>query len=189
MTKRLTLVGGVILVLIILVVINMFSQNRYRTQTVDVFSIDPDEVYRIRIEKGTDTLELTLVDTSWQIVGNDSLVVKKRSLDNFFKNVLTIKRQSIVSKNPAKWIKYSVDDSTGTFLTLKDVAGEVLSRVVFGNSKTDWSRNYVRFPGKPEVYQTNANIIYQLQTRETYWGEKPKPKPTPEVPPPDTTTS
>lgn len=187
MTKRLTWAGGILLVLIVLVIINMFSQNRYRTQTVDVFAIDPDEVYGIRIEKGGDTLELALVDTSWKIVGNDSLVVKKRPLDNFFKNVLTVKRQSVVSKNPAKWIKYSVDDSTGTFLTLKDVAGTELSRVVFGNSKTDWSRNYVRFPGDPQVYQTNANIIYQLQTRETYWGEKPKPKPEPV--PTDTTAS
>ena len=60
-------------------------------------------------------------------------------------------------------------------LTLLNDAGDTLNRVIFGRSKSNYNRNYVRIGNNPNVYQTNTNVIYQLQTRPTYWGQKPKP--------------
>ena len=46
--------------------------------------------------------------------------------------------------------------------------------VQFGNSSSDYSRCYVRSNEIPNVYLTNNNIMYHLQTRPEFWGEKHK---------------
>ena len=51
---------------------------------------------------------------------------------------------------------------------------------VFGRSKSDYSRSYIRIGDDPNVYLSDQNVTYMLSTRETYWGQKPKV----EVPPP-----
>jgi hypothetical protein len=38
----------------------------------------------------------------------------------------------------------------------------------------------VRIGDDPNVYLADENVTYMLNTRETYWGEKPKE----EIPPP-----
>ena len=76
--------------------------------------------------------------------------------------------------NPKKYGKYSVDDSTGTHLAVIDSKGETISYYVFGRSKSDYSRSYVRLGNDPKVYLADQNITYMLQTRPTYWGEKQK---------------
>ncbi len=166
---------GAVVILIILFLINHMGQKKHTTQSENLFTCNPDDVFNIIIEKEGNKLEITRMDTIWQIVGHDSLVIKRRQVDNFFTNVFTTKRQSIISRNPEKWATYSVDDSTGTLLTLLNDAGDTLNRVIFGRSKSNYNRNYVRIGNNPNVYQTNTNVIYQLQTRPTYWGQKPKP--------------
>ena len=44
-----------------------------------------------------------------------------------------------------------------------------------GRSKTNWSQNAIRINDGSHVYLTSKNILHRLQTRLTYWGEKPKP--------------
>ena len=49
---------------------------------------------------------------------------------------------------------------------------------LFGNSGQDWQHNYIRKHGSSDVYRTNDNVFFLLNTNSTYWGEKPpKPKP------------
>ena len=50
---------------------------------------------------------------------------------------------------------------------------------LFGNSGQDWQHNYIRKHGSPDVYRTNDNVFFLLNTNSTYWGKKPpEPKPT-----------
>ncbi|MBC8174088.1 MAG: DUF4340 domain-containing protein [Candidatus Marinimicrobia bacterium] len=175
MTKNMKILLGVVVILIILFLINYMGQKKHTTQSENLFTCNPDDVFNIIIEEEGEKLEIVRIDTIWQIVGHDSLEIKRRQVDNFFTNVFTTKLQSIISRNPEKWAIYSVDDSTGTFLTLLNDTGDTLNRVIFGRSKSNYSRNYVRIGDDLNVYQTNSNVIHQLQTRPTYWGEKPKP--------------
>jgi len=49
---------------------------------------------------------------------------------------------------------------------------------LFGNSGQDWQHNYIRKHGSPDVYRTNDNVFFLLNTNSTYWGKKPpEPKP------------
>ena len=84
-----------------------------------------------------------------------------------------------ISENPEKYGKYSVDDSTGTHLAVINSEGKTVGYYVFGRSKSDYSRSYIRIGDDPKVYLVDQNVTYMLSTRETYWGEKPKE----EVPP------
>ena len=45
---------------------------------------------------------------------------------------------------------------------------------IFGRSKSDYSRAYVRIWNDPTVYLADENVLYMLSTKVTYWGEKPK---------------
>lgn len=175
MTKNIKILLGAVVILIILFFINRMGQKKHTTQSEDLFTCNANDICNIVIEKEGEKLEIARIDTIWKIVGHDSLIIKQPRLDNFFTRVLTTKRQSIISRNQEKWATYSVDDSTGTFITLLNYAGDSLDRMVFGRSKSNYSRNYVRIGDDPNVYQTNSNVIYQLQTQPTYWGEKPKP--------------
>jgi hypothetical protein len=68
-----------------------------------------------------------------------------------------------------------VDDSLGTHLTLVGWEGDTLGTWVFGTSRSDWGKNYVRIGDGPEVYLTDAGVIFHLNTMATFWGEPPKP--------------
>jgi hypothetical protein len=72
-----------------------------------------------------------------------------------------------------------VDDSLGTKVTFYDFNEEVIGEAIFGRSKSDWQRSYVRLIGEDNVYMTNENVINRLQTRPTFWGKKPPPPPEP----------
>ena len=53
-----------------------------------------------------------------------------------------------------------------------DFNNDVIETFVFGRSSSDFSRCYIRLGDKPEVYLVNQNIMFNLQTRPEYWGEK-----------------
>ena len=202
MTKQAKVFLIILAVLVILYFINTRMQDKYTAKDTDLFSKDREHVTRIYVQKNDEELELVKVDTLWTITNHDSLNVKKNIINNFFDDIEGIEREeSPVSTNPKNWNKYSVDDSAGTHLTLYGLNDKELGRYVLGRSKTNWSQNAIRINDGSNVYLTSKNILHRLQTKPTYWGEKPKPieeelkedslsmpgTPTITFPPPDTT--
>ena len=68
-----------------------------------------------------------------------------------------------------------VGDSTGTRLDFLDYNGEYLGSIIVGRSNAEWSSSNVRIEDEVEVYQTNDNVSWQLNTSPTHWGEVPAP--------------
>jgi len=174
-----------IAVLLALYFINVSNQGKYVTSSHEVFPVETTDLSRFVISKDNQKIELTRKDTLWKIVGNDSLWVKQIIMDNFLDRAIKVQRETMISKNPEKWDTYSVDDSNGVRLQLFDQNGKEIGSAIFGRSKSEWSKNFVRMGDEKEVFQTNESILHQLQTRPTYWGEKPKPLTPPEA---DTTS-
>ncbi|MFQ6678624.1 MAG: DUF4340 domain-containing protein [Fidelibacterota bacterium] len=183
MTKQWKIILIAIAGLSAIYVINISNQGKHTTSAVEIFPVKPDDISSFVITEGDQTIELTRKDTLWEITGNDSLNVKKFTIKNFLTKSLNVKRETMISKNPEKWNTYSVDDSNGVRLELFDQNGSEIGSAIFGRSKSEWSKNFVRVGNDKEVFQTNENILYQLQTRPNYWGEKPKP------PEPDSTST
>ena len=179
MTKNFKIALIVLVVLTGVYLLNIRSQGKLESTSTAIFTYDPEDVFKILIQTGEEAVELARIDTVWRISGNDTLVIKPRSIENLFDKVLKVNRGTIISENQEKYGKYSVDDSTGTHLAIINSEGKTVGYYVFGRSKSDYSRSYIRIGDDPKVYLVDQNVTYMLSTRETYWGEKPKE----EVPP------
>ena len=174
MTKNVQIALIVLVILVGIYFLNKSSQTKFESTSEAIFNDEPDDIFKFLIQKSEEAIELTRVDTLWRISGNDTLEVKSQSMDNLFDKVLKVNRGTIISENPQKYEKYSVDDSSGTHLAVINSKDETVGYYVFGRSKSDYSRSYVRVGGDPKVYLADQNVTYMLQTRPTYWGEKPK---------------
>ena len=179
MTKNMKISAAIFGVVVILYFISQSGQKKYHAQSNNVFSILMEEVYRFDVQKDSLYITLQRKDTTWQITGNDSLLIQTNRINDIENNVLTVKRESVVSKKPSKWQSFDVDDSLGTKITFYGFNDEVLGEAIFGRSKSDWQRSYVRLIGENNVYMTNENVINRLQARPTFWGKKPPPPPEP----------
>ncbi len=181
MVKNLRTIIIVVAVIIAALFLNRYLQGRYTTSSKAIFSGDTEKITQFTISKTGESITLVKMNGVWNIEGHDTLIVRQPRLDNLFNSVLTTEHETMVSKNPAKWNVYSVDDSMGIRLQLFDSKDQVLGDYYFGRSKADWSHNNFRFTGEDEVYLTSANVIYHLNTTATYWGEKPPPPPEPDT--------
>ena len=162
-------------ILIVVFLFNSLQQSKLETNSNQIFEIEKEDIFNIDISKADENISLFFDGQNWSIDGNDTLVVKENTINGFFNNVLKVKRTSMVSKNKNNWDKFNVGDSTGTNLVLRDHNNEILSNIIVGSSKAEWSSSNIRINDEVEVYQTNENISWQLNTSPTYWGEVPKP--------------
>ena len=174
MTKNVQIALIILVLLVGIYFLNKNSQTKHESTSERIFNDEPEDVFKFLIQKGEEAIELARVDTLWRISGNVTLKVKSRSMNNLFDKVLKVNRGTIISENPEKYGKYSIDDSTGIHLAIINSKGETVGYYVFGHSKSDYSRSYIRIGDDPKVYLADQNVTYMLSTRDTYWGEKPK---------------
>ena len=174
MTNNLKISTVVFGLLLIIFLINNNKQNSLLIQSNQIYEKNVNDIQKILIQKNNDAIELIRIDTTWKISGNDSLMIKEKSVEKFFDRVLTVNRETLISQNPEKYDKFSISDSLGTHLALINSQNETIAYYVFGKSNTDYSRSYVRIGNDKNVYLTDQNVTYMLNTEETYWGEVQK---------------
>lgn len=152
-----------------------FSKTRHTASGSPIFAGSRDDVQQVVIERGGERVELRLDGDVWRLVGHDSLEVREAPIDNLFDRVLNVERTTLMTRSADRWTVYSVDDSAGIRLSVRDAGGAELAAFVFGQSKRDWSKNYVRLGSGKAVYLTNNNITYYLNATPDFWGRKPEP--------------
>ena len=176
MNKSLQYLLVVFVVLLLLFFINQSQQNKYKISSEQIFQVNENEIHRILFEESGDSLVLVKSDTSWIMPQADTLDMKDRQINQFFEKIINGSYDMIMSKNPSKWGKFGVTDSTGKKVTLFSKENELLSSVIFSNKGQDYSHNFYRTIGANEVYRTTENVFYMINIRPTYWGSKPSPK-------------
>ena len=110
MTKSMKILLGVLLLIIILFFVSQSRQKRHFTQSSDVFTISMDKVNRFDIQKDSISISIERIDTTWQIAGNDSLLIQMNRINDVEQKILTVQRESMVSNNSKKWKTFNVDD-------------------------------------------------------------------------------
>jgi hypothetical protein len=160
-------------VLIALYLLTQMQQSGLETQSDAVFPEDQGTIQAIELWTKDDTLTINREGETWTIADHDTLAMRPNRMDTFLDKAMQVKRETLISKNPEKWSKYSVDDSSGTHVKLMDASGKAMVHAVFGRSTSDWSHNYVRTEGNDLVYLTDASVMHMLYPRATYWGEVP----------------
>ena len=162
-------------VLLLLFFINQSQQSKYRIASEAIFHVEEDNIYRILFtDSNGDSLVLVKSDTSWYLPQADTLEMKDRQINQFFEKVINGTYDMIMSKNPEKWNKFGVTDSSGKMVTLFDEDNTLILSIIFSNKGQDYSHNFYRTVGENEVYRTTENIFYMINTKPTYWGSKPK---------------
>ena len=162
-------------VLLLLFFINQSQQSKYRIASEAIFHVEEDNIYRILFtDSNGDSLVLVKSDTSWYMPQADTLEMKDRQINQLFEKVINGTYDMIISKNPEKWNKFGVTDSSGRMVTLFDEDNTLLLSIIFSNKGQDYSHNFYRTVGENEVYRTTENIFYMINTKPTYWGSKPK---------------
>tara|TARA_B100000945_G_C20413442_1_gene613883 strand:+ start:600 stop:1136 length:537 start_codon:yes stop_codon:yes gene_type:complete len=172
MKNKLYISIGLLLVLVLFYIINVNQQKNYQSTSNQIFNFNKEQVNKFLIKSESTTIEIQKVDTSWVIANNDSLTLKENVLNTFFDKIFSLESETMMTKNTEKWSKYNIDDMRGTHLIFYNTNNDVLGIFVFGKSSSDFSRCYIRFNDKPEVFLVNQNIMYSLQIRPEYWGEK-----------------
>ena len=165
--------------LVLLIGIYIYNQNVQQSYIVpdsSIFSGNPEDIYRVLISEGDDSLELVRSDTTWRITQADTLLIKENQINNLFDRLLAVKMEMLISRNETKWEKFGVDDSLGRHLQVFDDKDEKLIHYIFGNAGQDYQHNYIRDSNSSEVYRTNDNVYFLLNSSATYWGKSP-PKP------------
>ena len=169
---------GVLGLVVLLFFYNRSSQNKNTYEGQKIFSGNDDDVYRIVITENDKEIELVKIDTSWSLSQADSFVVKENQLQKIFDRLLKVERELLITSKEEKWEKFGVDDSLGRHIMVYDQNDKELLHYIFGNSGTDWQHNYIRKNNSSDVYRTNDNVYFLLNTNISYWGQKPPdPKP------------
>ena len=169
---------GVLGLVVLLFFYNRSSQNKNTYEGQRIFAGNDDDVYRIVLTENDKEIELVKIDTSWSLSQADSFVVKENQLQKIFDRLLKVERELLITSKEEKWEKFGVDDSLGRHIVVYDQNDKELLHYIFGNSGTDWQHNYIRKNNSSDVYRTNDNVYFLLNTNISYWGQKPPdPKP------------
>ena len=174
MTNNIKIGLGAFLIILILFFINQRLQSEHNIKPGKIFDGNIDLISKIQISEKDKVLELIKNDSTWSIVQADSLIVKENQLDRFFDKVIVVEKEIQVTNKESKWEKFGVDDSLGKHLKLFDDSEKELIHYVFGNSGQDYQHNYVRANNSSDVYITNDNVYFLLNSNVNYWGTKPK---------------
>jgi len=168
-----------ILYIILLFLYNQNSQKSNIAIGEAIFPGQRENVSRIVISEDDKLIELIRSDTTWIISQADSLLIKENQIDKVFDRLLLVEQEMLITSKEEKWEKFGVDDSLGRHLRIFDENDKELIHFVFGNSGQDYQHNYIREHKSSDVFRTNDNVYFLLNSNVTYWGKKP-PKPEPE---------
>ena len=171
---------GALGLIFILFLYNRSSQTSFEMDGQVIFSGSEADIFRIKLSEDEKKIELIKTDTTWSFPNNDSLVVKENQIDKIFDRLLKVEKEVLITSKEEKWEKFGVDDSLARHIQLFDENDNEILHYLFGNSGQDWQHNYTRKNGSPDVYRTNDNVYFLLNTNTTYWGKKP-PDPKPPV--------
>lgn len=185
MTNSIKYSLGALALLFLLFLYNNNSQDSYKMVSQSIFDGSEDNVFRIKLFEDSKEIELVRKDSTWSISNVDSLIVKDNQIKKIFDRLLKVEKEILITNKEEKWEKFGVDDSLARHIQIYDKNDNELLHYLFGNSGQDWQHNYVRKNGSPDVYRTNDNVFFLLNTNTTYWGQKP-PEPKPIVNPDST---
>ena len=188
MTNSIKYSLGVLALLFLLFLYNKNSQDSYKMVSQSIFDGSSDNVFRIKLSEDKKEIELIRKDSTWSISNVDSLIVKENQIAKIFDRLLMVEKEILITNKEEKWEKFGVDDSLARHIQIYDNNDNEIIHYLFGNSGQDWQHNYVRKNGSSDVYRTNDNVFFLLNTNTTYWGQKP-PDPKPIVNPDSTTTT
>jgi hypothetical protein len=94
------------------------------------------------------------------------------TIASLVENVLKLKKDILISENPAKQATFEVDSAKGILLEVFDLEGKSLGKVIIGKNAADYSSNYVRGENSSAVYQVQGISRYVFGSDHKRWTDK-----------------
>ncbi|NND09038.1 MAG: DUF4340 domain-containing protein [Saprospiraceae bacterium] len=173
--KTLAITFGVLLLIYLLV--KFAGGNRDRSFDPEIMSIDTSLVNKVEVRPSNDEpFTLQKSAGAWTVsVGGKTYEAASQSVQSLLANMISIKADRIVSKNPDKFADYNVNDSLGTFITLYSGTNPLGDLVVGRFSFNQATRNgisYLKHPDKDEVYSVDGFLSMSLSQDYTNYRNK-----------------
>ncbi len=177
MTDSLKYSIGALALLIGLFLYNQSVQKSHSISGESIFTGNNEDVFRVVISEFDKSVELVRADSTWTISQADTLLIKENQIKNLFDRLLAVEQEMLITSKDEKWEKFGVDDSLGRHLQVYGEDDQELLHYIFGNSGQDYQHNYIRESKSSDVYRTNDNVYFLVNSNATYWGqESPKPE-------------
>ena len=93
MAKNLQIALGVVILLLAVYMLNQNSQKQYTATETASLDIDLNKIFSFTISDPTNSITISRIDTTWEIVDNDTLNIKQQSIDTFLEKYYPLKKE------------------------------------------------------------------------------------------------
>ena len=154
-------------VLILLLIYTQWKESRYQPTEEPIFKAKPASIVSFTIARDMSVFTIARQDSSWIFKGPDTGVVDTMKVRQFLESVMTAKREDYVTEDTSKHLNYDVAGSRAVKLIVRHEHGE--ETVYLGRSRSDYSREYIRFQDDPRVYLMHDGILGLVGATISYW--------------------
>jgi Domain of unknown function (DUF4340) len=197
-TKNLPVLAVILVVIIgIIIVANQLSNRQPSEQSLAFFpQFTPEECTVITISDNHDTASLIRHGAAWMIipgrpsdnvqasplVAKDTVQKQKATsaeypvdsalIQTALDKLKTMKKDDLISQNPAKQADLEVDTVKGMRVDLLKDKGLPFATFYVGKNGADWSTTFIRMKGSNDVYLVGGNVKYSFFADKTRWKDK-----------------
>lgn len=184
------ILAAILAILLIILMINHFTQNEVNTFNPNIIKIDTAQIQTIKIwKKNSDSLNLQIdkVNNQWTI--SDSKLTtnpSKDAMETFLNELASLKINQIISENKADWDTFQVSNNSGIRIQVLGSENSILSDIWVGKmeflnamgsaSQTMFNSNpsaltYIRVEGDNYVYGTSGYLSMFLNYPLNAWRD------------------
>lgn len=154
-------------VLVLLLIYTQWKESRYQPTVEPIFRAKASSIVSFTIARGMSEFTIVKLDSSWVFESPDTGVVDTLKVRQFLESVMTAKREDYVTEDTSKHVTYDVAGDRAVKLSVRHESGE--ETVYLGRSRSDYNREYIRFPDDPRVYLIHDDILRMVGATISYW--------------------
>jgi len=179
----------VFLLLVAVFVISRFTRVRHGKATLvtEVVSIDTSQVTSFTLypqAEAGQSLNFEKSGDAWQVTrGTVTAPAAPRAVSNLLEEISALRAEQLVSRDPEKWPDYSVTDSLGSRIVIREGNREALDLVVgrfrvqppqqnnrnmYGQNRVS-GKTFIRLSGEDNVYSVDGFFALSVNRGFSQW--------------------
>lgn len=161
------------ILLILIGTIIILNKQSPKQKRIPLFKVNHNDIFMISLSNKQDSLFLVkdLSSDKWNISFPVNRPVNKIKIDDFFKNVLSIKKfNNILTDDMSMYSYYNVTEDTGTRVILYDKNKNIIEDTFFGLADLV-SYGAVRKAYDKTVYEISYNVDFSVNPRVSLWRD------------------
>jgi hypothetical protein len=134
-------------------------------------AVPPEKVPGLDKAMGTDSGSVSPVKTPAGLAASE-FPAESSAVAQLLENIVKIKKDILISENPAKQADFEVNAERGISIEVFDVAGKSLGAVILGKNGDSYNSNFFRPENSNAVYRVNESNRWAFGTDHKRWTDK-----------------